>query len=140
MFPAVVGCAQAGSGPAALSITLDATSQTLAVDISGIDPGAGGTADSNAGQIDVTATAAGGNNASYAYAWTVSETQDPLGEWAVLAAGTQNAAQYSTLTYRVTATSVPQFPPQPSEHRLRCTVTDGDSDTAFTDFTLTLIT
>ena len=126
-------------GPAALSISLDANSGPVAVDISGIDPGAGGTADSSAGAVDVTATAAGGDNSSYAYAWVISETDDPLGEWAVLATGTQNAAQYNTATWRVTATAIPNFPPQPATYRLRCTVTDGASDTAIADYTLTCL-
>ena len=125
-------------GPAALSLALNATSATVNIDIGTIDPGAGGTADSNPGEVDVTASASGGDSSSYAYAWVVTETADPLGEYAVLAAGTQNAAQYDTLTIRVTATAIPNFPPQSAEYRLRCTVTDGAGDTATADFTLTM--
>jgi len=137
MFPLASGVAM-GQGPAALALSLNSTSATVTVDISGIDPGAGGAADSNAGQIDVTASASGGDSSSYAYAWVVTETADPAAEWAVLAAGTQNAAQYNTLTVRVTATAIPNFPPQQAIYRLRCTVTDGASDTTTADFTLTL--
>ena len=137
MFPLVSGVAM-GQGAAALALALNSTSATVNIDISGIDPGAGGTADSNTGQVDVTASASGGDSSSYAYAWVVTETSDPAAEYAVLAAGTQNAAQYDTLTFRLTATAIPNFPPQQSEHRLRCTVTDGASDTATADFTLTL--
>ena len=126
-------------GAAALSLSLNSTSATVNIDISGIDPGAGGTSDSSAGDIDVTASASGGDSSSYDYAWVVTETADPLGEWAVLAAGTQNAAQYDSLTVRVTATAIPNFPPQAAEYRLRCTVTDGASDTTTADFTLTVI-
>ena len=129
-----------GQGAAALALALDSTSVTVNIDISGIDPGAGGTAESNAGQVDVTASASGGDSSSYAYAWVVTETADPANEYAVLAAGTQNAAQYNTLTFRVTATAIPAFPPQQSQHRLRCTVTDGAGDTAVADYTLTLAT
>ena len=57
---------------------LNSTSATLMVDISGIDPGAGGTSDSSAGDIDVTASASGGDSSSYDYAWVVTETADPL--------------------------------------------------------------
>ena len=125
-------------GPAALSLSLNATSATVNIDIGAIDPGVGGTADSTPGDIDVTASASGGDSSSYSYAWVVTETADPLGEYAVLAAGTQNAAQYDTLTIRVTATAIPNFPPQSAEYRLRCTVTDGAGDTATADFTLTM--
>jgi len=125
-------------GPAALSLALNSTSATVNIDISGIDPGAGGTADSNTGQVDVTASASGGDSSSYAYAWVVTETSDPAAEYAVLAAGTQNAAQYNTLTVRVTATAIPNFPPQAAQYRLRCTVTDGAGATATADFTLTV--
>ena len=125
-------------GAPPLGLSLNSNSGTVNIDISGIDPGAGGTADSNAGQIDVTASASGGDNSSYAFAWVVTETADPANEYAVLAAGTQNAAQYNTLTFRVTAGAIPNFPPQQSVHRLRCTVTDGAGDTETADFTLTL--
>ena len=127
-------------GAPPLSLSLDSDAGTVNIDISAIDPGAGGTSDTTAGQIDVTASASGGDNSSYAYAWVVTETADPANEYAVLAAGTQNAAQYNTLTFRVTATAIPAFPPQQSQHRLRCTVTDGAGDTAVADYTLTLAT
>jgi hypothetical protein len=139
MFPLTSGVAM-GQGAAALALALDSTSVTVNIDISGIDPGAGGTAESNAGQVDVTASASGGDSSSYAYAWVVTENplSDPLGEYAVLAAGTQNAAQYNTLTIQVTATAIPNFPPQSAEYRLRCTVTDGAGAKATADFTLTV--
>ena len=97
------------------------------------------TADSSAGEIDVTASASGGDNSSYAYAWVVTEQVDPASEYAVLAAGTQNAAQYDSLTIRVTVGTIPHsFPPQEARYRLRCTVTDGAGDTETADFTLTV--
>ena len=121
-----------------LALSLNSDSGTVNIPIAGVDPGAGGTADSNAGDIDVTATASGGDSSSYAYAWVVTELADPANEYAVLAAGTQNTAQYDELTFRVTVTAIPNFPPQQSQHRLRCTVTDGAGDTATADYTLTL--
>lgn len=126
-------------GPAALSISLDATEGNLIGDISRMDPAAGAqTVDTDPGAVDVTATAAGGDNSSYAYAWTVSELADPQNEWAVLAAGTQNVAQYNDATWRLTAfANGPESPPEQSVYRLRCTVTDGASDTAIVDYTLT---
>jgi len=137
MFPALVGTAsQGGSTP--LSLSLNSDSGTVNINIMGINPMMGGTADSNTGDIDVTATASGGDNSSYAYAWVVTEQIDPANEYAVLVAGTQNAAQYNTLTFRVTAGAIPLFPPQQSQHRLRCTVTDGAGDTAIADYSLTL--
>jgi FlaG/FlaF family flagellin (archaellin) len=127
MFPIASGVAM-GQGPAALSITLNK---------GGFEPimmerPAGVAVDTNAGDIDVTATAAGGDG-SYTYAWTLSEPSggapgfDAGNQLSVLAAGTQNAAQYNTLTLR----GVPAAgPPADVTQILTCTVTDGNSDTA----------
>jgi hypothetical protein len=111
-------------GPAALSISLNK---------GGLDPlelaGPNGAhpLDSGAGQIDVTASAAGGDG-SYTFAWTLTEEGDSGNVLAVLAAGTTNAAQYNTLTVRSTASAGAA----PAEVNLviKCTVTDGNSDTA----------
>ena len=69
-----------------------------------LNPEAAHTVDTNAGQADSTATASGGDG-SYTFAWTITETEDNnvgAAGCAVLAAGTQNAAQYDTATFRVT--------------------------------------
>lgn len=86
---------------------------------------AGSNVDSSAGQIDVTAVASGGT-APHAYAWTVTELSDSGNCLSVLAAGTQNAARYSTLTIR---SVTPSGAPANGQYRLTCTVTDGVGDT-----------
>ena len=114
-----------GQGAAALSITLNKE---------GLDPinfigPAGSNQDSGVGDIDVTAAAAGGDTSGdgYAYAWTLTEVTDPANQLSVLAAGTQNAAQYNTLTLR----GVPAAgPPAEVMMRLTCTVTDDAGTTA----------
>ena len=114
-----------GQGAAALSITLNRD---------GLDPlnfigPAGSNQDTNPGDIDVTAAAAGGDTSGdgYAYAWTLTEVADPANQLSVLAAGTQNAAQYNTLTLR----GVPAAgPPAEVMMRLTCTVTDDAGTTA----------
>ena len=130
MYLALVGTCQQGAGPAALSITLD-NEELEALDLAAPDflhP-----VESSAGQIDVTATAAGGDG-SYSYAWTVEEFGDDkntgTGVIQILDAGTtseRSAAQYNTLTLRSNAT-----PGGPTEatYTLTCTVTDGTGATA----------
>ena len=67
---------------------------------------------------------------------------------AILAQGTKNAAQYNTATFRVTkgaelagAPLAPVDPPpffSEAGYRLRCTVTDGNGDTATADYIVTV--
>jgi hypothetical protein len=112
-------------GPAALSITLNKTNLEPLL-FAGPD---GANVDSNPGEIDVTASAAGGDTSGdgYAYAWTLAEIDDAANQLSVLAAGTQNAAQYSDLTLR----GVPAAgPPADVMMRLTCTVTDDAGTTA----------
>jgi FlaG/FlaF family flagellin (archaellin) len=103
---------------------------TEALDIAA--PAGSGTVSSNAGEIDMTASASGGDG-SYSYAWTVTEAADTGNNFAVNAAGTQNAAQYNTLTINGTMPSSRFDPPNSAIYTLRCTVTDGNSDTAFVE-------
>ena len=135
-------------GPAALSLSLNVTETTINVDIGALNPEAAHTVDTNGGDADSTATASGGDG-SYSYAWTITETEDDntgAASCAVLAAGTQNAAQYDTATFRVTQPALisggaPVEPPPQfvrAIYRLRCTVTDGNSDTATADYTVTI--
>ena len=136
MFPVVSGVAM-GQGPAALSISLNETSADLVIPMGPALPG-GGNVDSGGGEIDVTATAAGGDG-SYTFAWTVAETDDSSNAISILAAGTQNAAQYNSLTLRIAIAALPAAPPQPGTYTLTCTVTDGNSDTATADDVITVI-
>lgn len=114
-------------GPAPLSITLD-SDELEALSLEG--PNVIHPVDSQAGEIAVTAAAAGGDG-SYAYAWTVAEVGDDddiaSGALVVLSAGTQNLAQYNSLTLRSTATP---GPPVEATYTLTCTVTDGTGATA----------
>ena len=135
-------------GPAALSLSLSVAETSIGVDIGSLNPEQSHAVDTNAGQADSTATAAGGDG-SYTFAWTVTETEDDnvgAAACAVLAAGTQNAAQYNTATFRVTQPALvsggqPVDPPPQfvrAVYQLRCTVTDGNSDTATADYTVTV--
>lgn len=137
---------RATRGPAPLSLALTVTATDILVDLNGIPPEAAGTADTNAGDADSIASASGGDG-SYTYAWAITETDDsnPGGAGcAVLSNGTQNTARYNTATFRITQPAifsggVPIEPPpeyQSATYRLRCTVTDGNSDTATADYTV----
>ena len=138
-------------GPAALSLSLSVTSTNIGVDLGGVPPDQSGTVDTNAGEADSTATASGGDG-SYSFAWTITEVSDDGqngSSCAILAQGTKNAAQYNTATFRVTkgaelagAPLAPVNPPpsfSQATYRLRCTVTDGNSDTATADYTVTIV-
>lgn len=114
-------------GPPALSITLDREGLDP-MDL--IGPAANHPVDSNPGDIDVTATAAGGDTSGdgYAYAWTLTEIGDGQNVLSVLAAGTQNQAAYDTLTLRGDSSGAPG--PHEIIMQLTCTVTDDAGDTA----------
>ena len=122
-----MGTCQQGSGPPALSITLDAEELEL---LELVGPDVVHPIDSTLHQIDVEALAAGGDG-TYTYAWTVTEDGDNKntgsGVLQILSAGTTNGAQYDTLTVRSNATP---GPPTDATYELTCTVTDGNSDTA----------
>lgn len=137
-------------GPAPLSLSLNVTATTINVDVSGVPPDQSGTVDTNAGNADSTATASGGDG-SYTYAWTVTETADDGANGsscAILSEGTKTNARYNTATFRVTvAAAIAGDPPGPvnpppsftqATYRLRCTVTDGNSDTATADYIVTI--
>jgi len=152
MYIALMGTCQQGSGPAALSLSLSTSSTTIDLrgGIGGIPPDASGNVDSNAGDADSTASASGGDG-SYSFAWTVTETADDGQNGsgcAILSEGTKTNARYNTATFRVTvAAQLAGAPPTPVEpppfftqatYRLRCTVTDGNGDTATADYTVTI--
>ena len=138
-------------GPAALSLSLSVTITNIVVDLGAVPPDQSGTVDTNAGEADSTATASGGDG-SYSFAWTIAETGDDGQNGsgcAILAEGTKNAARYNTATFRVTkAAELAGAPPAPVEpapfftqavYRLRCTVTDGNGDTATADYTVNVV-
>jgi len=131
MFPLVSGVAM-GQGPAALSISLNkANLNPLAL----VGAAAEHPITSSAGEIDITATAAGGDTSGdgYAYAWTLVEQGDDdntaTGILKVAAVGTTNAAQYNTLTL-VGDSSSTVGQPHDVLYKITCTVTDDAGDTA----------
>ena len=135
-------------GAAPLSLSLSVTTTNISVDLNAIPPDQSGTVDTNAGEADSTASASGGDG-SYSFAWTVTETADDGANGsscAILSEGTKTNATYDTATFRVTvAAAIAGVPPAPVEpppnfseatYRLRCTVTDGNGDTATADYTV----
>ena len=128
-----MGCAQQGS-----SSPLSLSASFQAAEILELPGPAGSTQDSSAGQVDVLGSASGGST-PYSFAWTVTELSDQ-GNCAVLAAGTQNVANYTTLTFRSVVPANAFDPPVEAAYRLRCTVTDAASATATSDLTLTVVT
>jgi len=138
--------ARATRGPAALSVALSVTATTRGIEIGPLNPMAAHTIDTDGGDFDSTATASGGDNSSYAYAWTVTETADDFDYVAVLVAGTQNIARYNTLTLRVSQPAILDGGGNPtganpffqSIYTLRCTVTDGAGDDAYAEYVVTL--
>ena len=112
-----MGCAQQGSSSPLALVIQENRDPNLVI----IGP-AGTTQQSNAGEVDVTGIASGGSP-PYSFSWSVTEIADN-GNCVVLAAGTQNAAQYNTLTYQtVIPSGVP--PESEAEYELECTVTDS---------------
>ena len=148
MYLALVGTCQQGAGPAALSLALNTTATTINVAVGSVPPDQSANVDTNAGEADSTATASGGDG-SYSYAWTVTETADDGqngNSCAVLSEGTKTNARYNPATFRVTVAALisggaPVEPPPQfgqAQYRLRCTVTDGNGDTATADYTVTI--
>lgn len=148
MYLALVGTCQQGAGPAALSLSLNTTETTIDVDVGSVPPDQSANVDTSAGQADSTATASGGDG-SYSYAWTISEIGDDGqngSSCAILSEGTKTNARYNTATFRVTVAALisggaPVEPPPnftTAQYRLRCTVTDGNSDTATADYIVTV--
>ena len=135
-----------------LSLSLSVTSTTISIveAYNGIPPDQSANIDTSAGQADSTGSASGGDG-SYSFAWTVTETADDGQNGsgsAILSEGTKTNARYNTATFRVTrAAELAGAPPAPvnpppqftqATYRLRCTVTDGNGDTASADYTVTV--
>jgi len=112
-----MGCAQQGSSsPLALQVQENSDPNVI------VEGTAGSTQQTGSGQVDWIGSASGGSS-PYSFAWTVTEISDQ-GNCVVLAAGTQNVANYNTLTFQ---TVIPSgFPPESqAEYQLSCTVTDS---------------
>jgi len=139
-----------GTSPLALSVSPTSTTIDVTEQVAAVPPDQSGTVDTTAGQADSTATATGGDG-SYSYAWTISEVSDDGtngSSCAILSEGTKTNARYNTATFRVTiAAALAGMPPAPvmpppsfseAVYRLRCTVTDGNGDTATADYSVTI--
>ena len=124
----------AGTPPLAGSLNFDAGGDGLQIAYSG-----GSSSESNAGQLDVTATATGGTS-SYTYTWSLSELDDQDDKFAVSAAGTTNAAQYDTARFENSSNlGGGDPPPAPSLYRASCEINDGVSTITLTsNFAVTL--
>ena len=135
MYLALVGTCQQGAGPAALSLSASPTNE--GGDSLIIDSGAGQV--TGGGEIDFTASASGGDG-SYSYAWTLISEEDPTNSYSINM-GTVNAARWNSAV--VTTTFIGPAgpgndPPPPVGIVARCTVTDGNSDTATANVNLTV--
>ncbi|MBT93220.1 MAG: hypothetical protein CMA60_00130 [Euryarchaeota archaeon] len=140
----------AGSCAERFFVRLSTEATTISVDLNSVPPDASGNVDTNAGDANSTAVPCGGR-APYSFAWTVTETADDGANGsscAVLSEGTKTNAQYNTATFRVTVgaqlAGVPPAPVEPppsftsAAYRLRCTVTDANSQTATADYIVTI--
>lgn len=140
-----------GAAPLSLSLSVTRTDIDVTEQMAAVPPDQVGTIDTSAGDADSTASASGGDG-SYSFAWTVTETADDGANGsscAVLSEGTKTNARYNTATFRVTkAADLAGFPPAPvspppsfsqATYRLRCTVTDGNGDTATADYTVNIV-
>lgn len=111
-------------GPAALAVSITVNTADPLIDTAGSQT-------SGAGEISMTASASGGDG-SYSYAWTLASENDPQNAFSINM-GTVNAASWNDAIVTTTYTGPPgpgNDPPIPAEFTIRCTVTDGNGDTA----------
>lgn len=111
-------------GPAALAVSITVNAGDPMIDTTGSQT-------SGAGEIDMAATASGGDG-SYSYAWTLVSENDPQNAFSINM-GTVNTANWNDAIVTTTYTGPPgpgNDPPIPAEFTIRCTVTDGNGDTA----------
>lgn len=111
-------------GPAALAVSITVNAGDPMIDTAGSQT-------SGAGEIDMVATASGGDG-SYSYAWTLVSENDPQNAFSINM-GTVNTANWNDAIVTTTYTGPPgpgNDPPIPAEFTIRCTVTDGNGDTA----------
>jgi len=139
---------RATRGDPPLSLALNQSEIRVDVDLNSAPPDQAQTVVTSPGDFTVLASASGGDG-SYSYAWVVTELQDGGQEGAsssLTTAGTQNQALYDTSRFTIIMPALisggaPVEPPPAfgeSRYRARCTVTDGNSDTAVADCLFTL--
>ena len=111
-------------GPAALAVSITVNAADPMIDTAGSQT-------SGAGDIDMVASASGGDG-SYSYAWTLVSESDPQNAFSINM-GTVNTANWNDAIVTTTYTGPPgpgNDPPIPAEFEIRCTVTDGTGATA----------
>lgn len=140
-----------GAAPLSLSLSVTNTEIDVTNDVAAVPPDQTVNIDTSAGQLDSTASASGGDG-SYSFAWTITELNDDGANGsgcAILSQGTKTNARYNTATLRITiAAALAGVPPAPvspppsfnqADYRLRCTVTDGNGDTATADYDVSVV-
>ena len=132
MLPAVIGCCQQGSGPAALSATIIDDND---LENSGLLIPAGGA--SNPTEISASLSVSGGST-PYSYAWQLIERADTSGVFTPTQ-GTTNQAVYDDATIANGALPPPNPPANPGEYQVECTITDNDGTQVQVDFRFDVI-
>tara|TARA_Y100000592_G_C5453372_1_gene309977 strand:- start:204 stop:650 length:447 start_codon:yes stop_codon:yes gene_type:complete len=133
MYIALMGTAAQGSGGvAALAVSLENVGDDF-LEFSGI-AGEDFPMSSSSGQIDIVATASGGDG-NYSYSWTITESGDDsninTGNVRVTDAGTTNQSQYNDAVVTGFDTGLSsEDPPIEANLFFTCTVTDGTGATA----------
>lgn len=126
MLPAVIGCCQQGSGPAALSATIiDAND----LENNGLLIPPGGA--SNPTEITAALSVSGGST-PYSYAWQLIERADTSGVFTPTQ-GTTDQPSYDDAIIANGASPTPP-PPNPAEYQVVCTITDNDGTQVQVDF------
>jgi hypothetical protein len=113
-------------GPAALAVSITVNLSDPFIDT-------GGGQSSGAGEIDMQATASGGDG-SYSFSWTLVSENDPTNSFSINLGTTNNAdGSWNDAVITTTFTGPPgpgNDPPPPGEFEIKCTVTDGTGTTA----------
>ncbi|MBK37959.1 MAG: hypothetical protein CMB45_03105 [Euryarchaeota archaeon] len=113
-------------GPAALSVSIAINTADPLIDTAGSQT-------SGSGEIDMVATASGGDG-SYSFAWTLLSENDPQNAFSInMGTVNRSSGAWNDAIVTTTFTGPPgpgNDPPLPAEFTVRCTVTDGTGATA----------
>ena len=129
MLPAVIGCCQQGSGPAALSATI--------IDDNDLENNAASLSPQGMQAIQLkyrrASLSVSGGSTPYSYAWQLIERADTSGVFTPTQ-GTTNQAVYDDATIANGALPPPNPPANPGEYQVECTITDNDGTQVQVDF------